>query len=220
MGVAKQLSRVPPNLYSHLEEEPESATSCPLDDDAADDIRIACADNLNSRLRLLAGPSDPDPNATPEIRLESDENNTPQISVTAPDSLSTRRQNVPTTLLPSHAYGAGGAHRKHMSALVRLLYIHSVLNPANHSPHMASLLIPLYSVLNTEVEPDDLAHAEADTFWLFEAIVGEFSELEDEAEGNLWMKKFGERLSWADPELFADLVRNTGLCTETPLNFF
>lgn len=76
---------------------------------------------------------------------------------------------------------------------------------------MASILIPLYSVLNTEVELDDLAHAEADTFWLFEAIVGEFSELEDEAEGHLWMKKFGERLSWADPELSMDLVCATAL---------
>lgn len=71
---------------------------------------------------------------------------------------------------------------------------------------MASLLIPLYAVLNEEVEPQDQAHIEADTFWLFEAMVSEFSELEDQDGGNRWMKKFGERVAWADPELSSDLV--------------
>ncbi|KAG5636809.1 hypothetical protein H0H81_006797 [Sphagnurus paluster] len=60
-------------------------------------------------------------------------------------------------------------------------------------------------VLNQEIVPEDLAHAEADTFWLFEAMVGEFSELEDEEGGSVWMKKFGERMSWADPDLFQNL---------------
>jgi hypothetical protein len=71
---------------------------------------------------------------------------------------------------------------------------------------MASLLIPLYSVLHQEVEPSDAAHVEADTFWLFETMVAEFAELEDEEGGNEWMRRFRGRLEWADPELSADLV--------------
>lgn len=60
-----------------------------------------------------------------------------------------------------------------------------------------------------EIEAEDLAHAEADTFWLFEAVLGEFSELEDEDGGNTWMSKFGERLSWADSDLKDNLVSHT-----------
>lgn len=51
-----------------------------------------------------------------------------------------------------------------------------------------------------------LSLTKADAFWLFEAMIGEFAELEDEEGGNLWMKKFGERLTWADSELAETLV--------------
>jgi hypothetical protein len=190
-----------------LEEEPELFTSCPLNEDAPDDIRISCANNLDLRLKLISGQGS-DSGFTPEIRLESDDKPMPEIAITLPES-STSHSPPVTMLHASHSYGLGIAHAKHMSALRRLLYIHSCLNPANRSPHMSSILIPLYSVLNTEIEIDDLTHVEADTFWLFEAIVGEFSELEDEEGGNLWMKKFGERLAWADPDLLADLVRDS-----------
>jgi hypothetical protein len=61
-------------------------------------------------------------------------------------------------------------------------------------------------VLNHEVELEDLAHVEADTFWVFEAMVGEFSGLEDEEGGNICMKNFSHRLAWADGDLFNDLV--------------
>ena len=74
---------------------------------------------------------------------------------------------------------------------------------------MASLLIPVYSVLLQEIEAPDVAHVEADTFWLFEAMVGEFSQLEDEEGGNQWMRRLSDRLEWADPELSADLVGST-----------
>jgi hypothetical protein len=77
----------------------------------------------------------------------------------------------------------------------------------NHSPHVPSLLIPLYSILIQETDPKDTAHVEADTFWVFEAMIGEFSELEDEEGGNIWMKKLSERLLWADEELSTNLVR-------------
>jgi hypothetical protein len=45
-----------------------------------------------------------------------------------------------------------------------------------------------------EIEAQDVAHAEADSFWLFEAMISEFSPLEDEAEGALWMRKLGDRV--------------------------
>ncbi|THH18480.1 hypothetical protein EW146_g2513 [Bondarzewia mesenterica] len=202
----KDLFRVPPNLFSGLEEEPEASTLCPLDDTAPDDIKIDCADNLDIRLKAIySRDSENLSQGIPEIRLESDAGAIPGISLNSPDSASNSNFSAPTTLLPSKVFNTGAAHPKHASALIRLLYVHSCLNPANHSPHMASLLIPLYSVLTQEVEPQELAHAEADTFWLFEAMVGEFAELEDEEGGNEWMKKFGERLAWADPDLLADL---------------
>jgi hypothetical protein len=68
------------------------------------------------------------------------------------------------------------------------------------------VLVTLYSVLNQEMELQDFAHAEADTFWLFEAIVGEFAELEDEEGGRLWMERLSRRLAWADEELFQNMV--------------
>jgi hypothetical protein len=38
-------------------------------------------------------------------------------------------------------------------------------------------------------------------------MVGEFADLEDEDGGNEWMRRFSDRLQWADPELSTDLVR-------------
>lgn len=195
----KDLFRVPFSLISHLEEEPDSFEDCPLDPDANEKIKISCSANLDIRLRAISQGSD-DLQDLPEIRFEDEADLTPEISVTSPGSAPSR------TLIPSHSFNTGGVHPKHASALIRLLYIHSCLNPANDSPHMASLLIPLYSVLLQEVESPDVAHVEADTFWLFEAMVGEFAELEDDEGGNGWMRRFSDRLAWADPELSADLV--------------
>lgn len=206
----KDLFRVPPNLLTALEEEPESSSLCPLDPSAPEEIRIACATNLDARLEAIHARDASVSQDPPEIRLEGDSYAIPEISLQSPDAeaeeSSTRPSKNQRTLFSSKMFNTGGAHPKHASALIRLLYIHSCLNPANHSPHMASLLIPLYAVLNEEVEPQDQAHIEADTFWLFEAMVSEFSELEDQDGGNRWMKKFGERVAWADPELSSDLV--------------
>ena len=211
MEAVKQLSRVPPNLYVLLEEDPEWVGISPLDKGASEQIRIPCAYNLDQRLDTISqndSGSTRDLNATPEIRLETDDiPTTPEISVTAPENLSDETPAGPTTLVASRSFGTtSNVNGNHMSALVRLLYIHSCLNPAHRSPYIASLLIPLYSVLNMEIEAQDVAHAEADTFWLFEAMVGEFSPLEDEAEGALWMRKLGNRVWWADSEFYADLV--------------
>ncbi|KAI9446513.1 regulator of Vps4 activity in the MVB pathway-domain-containing protein [Lactarius indigo] len=199
-GAIKDLFRVPANLFSSLEEEPETLSGCPLDPQADSDIKISCAANLDIRLRAI-NESSHEPQNLPEIRLDGVDT-TPVISVTSPDAEDSA---TPRTLLYSQSFNTGGAHPKHASALIRLLYIHSCLNPANHSPHMASLLIPVYSVLLQEVESPDVAHVEADTFWLFEAMVGEFSQLEDEEGGNQWMRRLSDRLEWADPELSADL---------------
>ena len=201
-GAIKDLFRVPANLFTSLEEEPETFSDCPLDPQAESDIKISCAANLDIRLQAINQTSQ-DSKILPGIRLDADANTTPLISVTSPDVEDTT---MPRTLLYSQSFNTGGAHPKHASALIRLLYIHSCLNPANHSPHMASLLIPVYSVLLQEIEAPDIAHVEADTFWLFEAIVGEFSQLEDEEGGNHWMRRLSDRLEWADPELSADLV--------------
>ena len=214
MDAAKQLSRVPPNLYVLLEEDPEWVGISPLDEGASEQIRIPCAHNLDQRLDAISqsdSGSSRDSNATPEIRLEADDiPTTPEISVTAPENTSGEAPATSTTLVASRSLGtASDANAKHMSALTRLLYIHSCLNPAHRSPYVASLLIPLYSVLNMEIEAEDVAHAEADSFWLFEAMISEFSPLEDEAEGALWMKKLGDRVWWADSEFHTDLVSHT-----------
>jgi hypothetical protein len=60
--------------------------------------------------------------------------------------------------------------------------------------------------MQQEIEPAELAHAEADTFWLFEAVMSEVTELQDEEEGNVWPLKLSARVAWADDELFANLV--------------
>jgi len=191
LDASNQLSSVPSNLFSNLARETEFNALCPLDDGAPDEIKISCAHNLDIRLAAIhdhdrSVSSSP---AIPEIRLE-------------PDELSQRE----ATLFSSKSWTVGNAHQKHTTRLLRLLYLHASVNSGNLSPYIASLLVPLYVVLNQEVEPEELAHVEADTFWLFEAMVGEFAELEDEEGGNIWMKNFSQRLAWADGDLFNDLV--------------
>lgn len=235
LDVFNELSMVPPSLLVTLEDEPEPCPQCPLDDGAPEDLRIRCSGNLDSRLRLIrareAGETG-DPasssqernlaDATPEIRLDATpevrlevpsptklrrQEDTPQISLSVPDSPTSTHSGMSTTLLPSRPYNSFGAHNKHLSALLRLLYIHSCLNPANRSPQIGSLLVPVYAALVEEVDPEDLPHVEADAFWVFESMIGEFSELEDEQNGSVWVQKFSDRLRWADAELADDLVR-------------
>ncbi|KAF5387100.1 hypothetical protein D9615_001614 [Tricholomella constricta] len=204
LDVSKQLSSIPFTLFGELINAPESFESCPLDDSATDEIKVTSARNLDIRLNDLKiqVTTESEMLVTSDIRLERLENGTPEISLSSP----AEAQDGPTTLLSFKPRIAGTAHRKHSSALLRLLYLHASINPGNLSPHIPSLLIPLYTVLNQEVVPEDLAHAEADTFWLFEAMVGEFSELEDEEGGNVWIKRFSERLLWADADLSHSLT--------------
>lgn len=195
--------------------ESKSGVSTPSED-RAPEIRLEGTPEI--RLEVPDEPSDSDQaeydhsgddtvsDITSEY-LDTTSVGTPEISLSTPDSPTSTHSGVPTTLVPSRAYSALGAHPKHESALIRLLYIHFSLNPAHRAPQTASLLIPLYSALVEEAIPEDAAHIEADAFWLFEIFLSEFSELDDSEGSEVWMRKLGERMNWADAELTEDLVR-------------
>ncbi|THU86443.1 hypothetical protein K435DRAFT_822154 [Dendrothele bispora CBS 962.96] len=201
LKVAKQFASIPPSLFDELEIEPELSSACPLDSNSLETVRITYADALDVRLKQLQNKDTP---AVPDIRLEQEESRPiPDVFVTS-ESFPSSSKPASTLLVSPRAHA--GTHDKHTSALLRLLFVHSSINPGNLSPHIPALLIPLYTILHREVEPDDLAHIEADCFWLFEAMVGEFSELEDEEGGNVWMMRFGERLAWADRDLSENLL--------------
>ncbi|CAA7271804.1 unnamed protein product [Cyclocybe aegerita] len=206
LNVYKDLSGLPRDIFSLLEEEPETFSTCPLSPDAPEEIRIPHAQALELRLTVLQerDRESRQPSPTPEIRLEPDVNETPAISLTSFDSGLTDSSPLPKTLLPSRKCIFGSAHTKHCAILLRLLYLHNIINPGNLSLHTASLLVPLYTTCIQEIETDELAHVEADTFWLLEAVVAELSGLEDDG-GSVWMKKFSQRLAWADYDLFTDL---------------
>lgn len=59
-----------------------------------------------------------------------------------------------------------------------------------------------------EIEPADLAHAEADTFWVLNELWADLGQLSVGEEVPRWLRTLGERLSWADPELDRELVRS------------
>ncbi|KAF8797922.1 hypothetical protein BYT27DRAFT_7265063 [Phlegmacium glaucopus] len=194
----KQLYGLPRDFYVMLQDEPESFGQCPLNEGGRDE---AIARMLESRLLILDDRSKygSDLSPTPEIRLELHPWGTPGSDTPTADGLTTS-----TTLTPSRKCMFGYAHPKHCSALLRLLYFHMTINPGNISPHLSSFLVPLYSVLMQEVDPEDLAHVEADTFWLFEAMLAELLGLEDNS-GKVWMTKLSERLAWGDNDLFVHL---------------
>ncbi|KIO04161.1 hypothetical protein M404DRAFT_555619 [Pisolithus tinctorius Marx 270] len=202
--VSESLFHLPFDLFSQLEDEPENSTLCPLDEEAEEAIKIDCARNLDVRLELIRrGNTEPELQAIPEIRLEHEVQAEPPDQASGSDP--SQKEGTHTTLFQAQSFVSPPAHRKHLSALFRLLYLHVCLNPANQAPHVPALLIPLYSALTREIEPADAAHAEADTFWLFEALVGELVELEDEQGGKVWMRRFSERLANADGELAENL---------------
>ncbi|KAF9448344.1 hypothetical protein P691DRAFT_729792 [Macrolepiota fuliginosa MF-IS2] len=218
LEVYKHLGRIPVELFDQLDSEPEGLDTCPLHPSANEDIRIPFANCLDTRLQLLRRLNESDQNnpaisSTPEIRLEADSDAIPTISLTEPNV--PNGNNMPTTILSSKSITLGSACQVHASALLRLLYIHASINPGNLSPYIPSLLVPLYTTLMQEIEPEDLVHAEADSFWLFEAFVGEFAELEDEEGCDFWMKRLGEKLGQKDVELL-ELLNNMGLHPSLP----
>lgn len=225
MQVYQQLSRVPPSLFGMLEDEPESPPHS--DDTASGPPSLKCLESLDARLRLiqddksqkrdstgtpeirLEGTPEIRLEGTPEIRLEGDDDDNQTAasgSGVAPRPTPSRSSSMPTTLLHARPFASGNTNQRHTSALLRLLYIHACLNPGKQVPHIASILVPLYSTLQQEIEPVELVHAEADTFWLFEAVMSELTELQDEEEGNVWPLKLSARVAWADDELFGNLV--------------
>lgn len=207
MKMSDALFRLSPGLLGTLDSDLNCPIMSPLDENADETERIGCAHLLDARLQLINGQvSESKPAGIPEIRLEPDPGVLGPTASSSSGSIASRRPGAPTLLLRAKPFDVSNAHPKHISALLRLLYVHSCINPANQSPHVPSLLVPLYAVLVMEVEPENLAHAEADTFWLFEALVGEFSELEDQEGGKVWMKNFSDRLAQADEELSASLV--------------
>ncbi|KAL5533129.1 hypothetical protein ACEPAF_4905 [Sanghuangporus sanghuang] len=217
LALVESLSRVPAHLFRGLEDEIEQSATCPLHESASPDIKIGCASALEERLQLVQdqSPKDDDDesfSSTPEIRLDS--GSTPTSPQEASFSLSEAAQGTPqqpktlsiSSALSPKVFRSVPTHPFHISALLRLLYIHRSLNPGSESPHLASLLVPLYTVMNQEAEPAEAAHAEADTFWLFEVLIREVSELDETEGGLIWMKKFRERASMADHELLEDLT--------------
>ncbi|KAF8969987.1 regulator of Vps4 activity in the MVB pathway-domain-containing protein [Flammula alnicola] len=212
----KQLSGLPRSVFALIEDEPETFAQCPLNEGVPEDVRIPYARILETRLKVLQNEDKEGSHLapTPEIRLEPEEDVTPGISLTSSDSTRSESQTTSTTLLPSRKRIFGTAHPQHCSSLLRLAYLHNTINPGSMSYHTPSVLVPLYSVLLQEVDAEDLAHVEADTFWLLEAVVAEFAGLEDD-EGHLWMKKFSDRLSWADAE-FQTHLEDSGLDPSLP----
>lgn len=199
LKIFSQLNCIPAVLFDSLDQELEILHPGPLHEASPD--WIPCSLELDKRLSLINERKFNEENrnsVTPEIRLETDD--TPEITDSGP------YPSKQTTLVASRQYATNNAHRQHQSALLRLLYIHSTINPKNLSPHVPSLLVLVYSVLTREIEPEELAHVEADTFWLFETVIGEFSELEEEEGGKIWMKKFSQRLQWADQNLWDNIV--------------
>ena len=194
MDISKQLARIPSNLFLYLEQGPNTSGLCPLDSDAPDNIRIPCANNLDMRLAILKDKCQTS-GSVPEIQIDA---SSPQD---APSDSNF------ATLVHANILDLPYVHPRHASALLRILYLHATINPGILSPHVPSLLIPLYTVFAQESEPEYAAHIEADTFWLFEAMMAEFSEFEDEHVSDMWLKKFGERVAWADEDLYDFLVR-------------
>ena len=231
VALIESLGQVPAHLFYGLEEEAEQSEVCPVSECAVAAVRIECAFALDTRLQLIQdgqSPSDEIPVATPEIRLESGSapsspTKTGYFDLSSvsqggpPSSGSSKTLSLSSALAP-RAFRSVHAHPTHVSALLRLLYIHKALNPGSDSPHLASLLVPLYVVMTMEADPAELAHAEADAFWMFEKLLQEVSELEESEGGVVWMGKLKERLAMADNELLEDLVSVFAFCDQTQLS--
>lgn len=65
---------------------------------------------------------------------------------------------------------------RHYECLIRLLYVFALLNPVHYVQGMSELVAPLYYVFAHSKEVEDIAQAEADTFWAFSTLMGEIGE--------------------------------------------
>ena len=189
------MASVNSGLYVDLDNEPLLSSECPLNASSPEAIRIPFATCLEDRLRQSATEAGITKQGTPEIRLEGDD----------ADSVDPQSNGHGSSTLHASLAQLLPAHPGHASALLRLLYIHASLHPESNSPHTASLLVTLYSVMNQEVEPSEVTHIEADTFWLLQLLCTTLSEIEDE-DGAEWMKKINARLASVDVPLLERLV--------------
>lgn len=212
--VFKALSGLHGDAYVMLEEPSEGSELSPLCEKGPEGSRISVARALDDRVVVLQNKNKdkdhPAITAAPEIRLDE----VPGISLTSADETIDLNDGEgggggdatsAKTLLASRQCMFGTAHPMHCSALLRLLYLHYCLNPGNVSPHSAAVLVPIYTVMVQELEPEDLAHAEADAFWVFESVMAELAGLEDEG-GEVYMRMLSERVSGIDFDYFVELV--------------
>ncbi|KAF9053204.1 regulator of Vps4 activity in the MVB pathway-domain-containing protein [Panaeolus papilionaceus] len=217
--VFKALSGLHGDAYVMLEEPSEGSELSPLCEQGPEGSRISVARALDDRVVVLQNKNKdkdhPAITAAPEIRLDE----VPGISLTSADEtidLNDGEGDATSakTLLASRQCMFGTAHPMHCSALLRLLYLHYCLNPGNVSPHSAAVLVPIYTVMVQELEPEDLAHAEADAFWVFESVMAELAGLEDEG-GEVYMRMLSERVSGIDFDYFVEL-QSLGLDPAAP----
>jgi hypothetical protein len=90
-------------------------------------------------------------------------------------------------------------------ALLRILCVHSSAHPSQ-SLSTPVIATTIYSCLSRDVDSDSLQHLEADTFWMLQEMMGETSDLQDEAEVQNWMDRISSRLKEVDDELWDTLV--------------
>src|SRR6266545_5587788 len=138
-GVVKELSGLPRDMFSRLDNAPEDFVQCPLNDEAPEDIRIPNSRILESRLNEMNL-------TTRDGSLELDSPvegtthvSTPGISISTFDSGRPEAIAAPKTLLLARKGMFGTAHARHCSILLRVLYLHNAINQANAPSHTASL---------------------------------------------------------------------------------
>jgi hypothetical protein len=194
-SMAKSLSTLP----SELDAEIESSPLCPFDDSAPEGLKMHDSDAVDDRLRLIQAYVHDLPRSAgpPEIHVEHV--SMPDISISSPNDTSTFLE-ISTADTPLISI------RGHASSLLRLMYIHVSLHSSASATYLTSVLVPLYTAMIQEIDPAELAHVEADTFWLLNELWGEVNDLTDTERSQLWVSKLGQRLARADPNLYSDLV--------------
>lgn len=165
-------------------EHPIESPLNPFDHSAPDDIRIDFAGEVDKRAWMIINRHNL---PQPEIQVNGDATDVPQISLTTPPV---------TEATPS-------------TPILRLLYIYTCLHPSISTSHLPSILIPIYTTLAQTTDDLDMCHVEADSFWLLEEVSAEFSDLWTDEGCERWRAAIAHRLSWADPDLFAALVRTS-----------
>lgn len=66
----------------------------------------------------------------------------------------------------------------HWEAIVRILFVYAKLNPGvGYVQGMNEILAPIYHVFATNTKKKEQVHAEADSFWVFFAVISEIKDL-------------------------------------------